>query len=248
MQPIIETAVAPAAVRRKRRNFLVSPSFQWRYVGIAVAGVFVISELMTLLLFSVLHQQARARVFGTGAGHAWENTLVMILAAFSFAAVMGLAFGVWTVFVTHRIAGPLYVVEQHLREMGQGRFPRRRDLRRKDEFKAFYDTFWWAMESIRARHNEQLAAMAKLVELASSAHEGTDDARRRALTMIASDLDGLRWEIIRDLGISGPSAMPSSTPDDARRMAVIADPSAAGSAAPRQRPETQSILNDQSGL
>ncbi|NOT00693.1 MAG: hypothetical protein HOP29_08705 [Phycisphaerales bacterium] len=243
MQPSTETTVAPAAARRTRRNFLVSPSFQWRYVGIAVAGVFVISELMTLLLFSLLHQQAKARAFGPGVGHAWENTLVMILAAFSFAAVMGLAFGVWTVFVTHRIAGPLYVVEQHLRELGQGRFPRRRDLRRKDEFKAFYDTFWWAMESVRARHNEQLSAMAKLVELASSAHDGTDDARRRALSMIASDLDGLRWEIIRDLGITGPTALKASDTDGARRAG-----DAAGPAVSPRRPEAQSVLNDASGM
>ena len=60
-------------------------------------------------------------------------TVIMILLSFfSFFYIIRL---------THRISGPLNVIEQHIDDLLKGEKPELRDLRKKDEFKDFYDKF-----------------------------------------------------------------------------------------------------------
>lgn len=53
-----------------------------------------------------------------------------------------------SIFRTHRISGPLYVMMKYLREMKEGKKPVIRPLRKNDEFKEFYDEFCNAIETM----------------------------------------------------------------------------------------------------
>lgn len=64
------------------------------------------------------------------------NRLVLITIGIAFLAV--LACSLYMVRLTHRIAGPVQVMSRHLQEMIDGREPRFRSLREKDEFKEMY--------------------------------------------------------------------------------------------------------------
>jgi hypothetical protein len=50
------------------------------------------------------------------------------------------------ILVTHAVAGPMYVIKQHLESWGQGQTPSRRPLRKGDEFTDVYDTLHDVLE------------------------------------------------------------------------------------------------------
>lgn len=58
---------------------------------------------------------------------------------------------------THRISGPIYVISNFMKDIIEGRDPKLRPLRNKDELKEFYDLFQDMVKEIRTRghHNKQ---------------------------------------------------------------------------------------------
>lgn len=62
--------------------------------------------------------------------------LMIIIFAFQFVILF-----VVIRFYTHKIAGPLYVMQKYMNELKNGRNPTIRPLRKRDELKAFYDDF-----------------------------------------------------------------------------------------------------------
>ncbi len=169
----------------RRQMRLVNPAFQWKYTASVVLGAFFVYTLMSLMLFWVLHQQARARTLNPIATNAWENTSVIVIAAAAFAVVLAIALGAWSFIMTHRICGPLFVMERYLGELAAGRFPKRRPLRKKDEFKEFYNEFWRAMDAVKARERSHLEAMNRLLNTAQSAAQADDEERQGGLQRLA---------------------------------------------------------------
>lgn len=181
------TVLQPTAKRphkRSSKNLILRPAFQWKYTLMIVVGVFLVSALMGLELFGVLFQQARARVVAMGPTHPGEIRAALVFSTLGFAAVPALAFGVWSIFFTHRMCGPLLVMEGCLAELTEGRFPKRRRLRKKDEFKDFYVVFWRAINAIKARKRSDLKRYTEIMNLAKAAEQGDDDARGHALAQI----------------------------------------------------------------
>ena len=70
-----------------------------------------------------------------------EVPLVVIGFGVAFSLVTAGTLGVWSFIVSHRICGPLFVIERFIGELASGRFPKLRPLRQKDEFKSFYASF-----------------------------------------------------------------------------------------------------------
>lgn len=190
----------PGPPHRLRRRYVLRPGFQWKYTAFAVVSVFIVSELMTLLLFSVLHHQARTRTLAPAAATAWENTIVLVLSGAAFALVLGLVFGGWAILATHRVCGPLFVVESFLKDLARGRFPNRRPLRKKDEFKSFYDSFWDTLYAIKARSRRHLTAVDEAIEITRTLKNADNDARLQALKDLAMRLEAVRDELSQALG------------------------------------------------
>jgi hypothetical protein len=89
-----------------------------------------------------------------------RQMLIVIGAAIIVAAFLGLI----GVLVTHRVAGPIFVLSRYAKVLGEGGFPRMRALRRGDELKGFFEVFREAIEKLRER---QAAEAAQLEELAN---------------------------------------------------------------------------------
>jgi hypothetical protein len=191
---------APARNQRKLRNYLISPAFQWKYTGLVIVGVFLMSALLSVVLFGTLYQQARARVVAPATSHAWANTIVIVVASLSFSTVMALACGVWSIIVTHRIGGPLFVMERTLAELAAGRFPKHRGLRKKDEFKGLYDMLWRAIDASRARQQADFEALTQALDSARSLAAGGGQGRQEALDCLTVQLETLRNRAAEALG------------------------------------------------
>jgi hypothetical protein len=159
---------------------------------------------MSVILAGVLHGRIRTYVLGALQNSepppVSEYAVVLIVSSMAFAVVSALGVGVWTIVFTHRISGPLFILGRWLEELGAGRLPTLRPLRKKDEFKDFYGTFKHAVDKIRVQKEADLERMTEAVDIARKA-VGSDDAiRDRALETVAVRLESLCEEVADALG------------------------------------------------
>ena len=143
--------------------------------------MFAVCSLLSIVLFDMLREQARAGLLQTGAPDVWENTWAIVVSAASFAAITAVVFGVATVLYTHRITGPIYVMRRYLVDLIEGRAPQHRPLRKNDEFKDFYDVFWKAVRAVQTRKQAELDHLTGALDTARSAAQNENQGLKDAL-------------------------------------------------------------------
>ncbi|HEX9307579.1 MAG TPA: hypothetical protein VF894_08815 [Anaeromyxobacter sp.] len=196
-----EASFAPTATPVTRRRYLVDRGFQVKYALLmAVAG------LLVAAVFGVWLHQAHAQATALLAPDPDTRALVersdrLLLGAFAAIAVLlAAALGLLGVVITHRVAGPVFVMGHYLRILADGRFPRMRTLRRSDELKAFFSTFIDAVDLMKvreARHTAVLedavrrmrAAAAVAPELAPAIDALARAAQERRASLAQDDLE-----------------------------------------------------------
>ncbi|HME92368.1 MAG TPA: hypothetical protein VKE49_13145, partial [Myxococcaceae bacterium] len=65
---------------------------------------------------------------------------------------------------THRVAGPIFVMNRYLKYLGEGRIPVTRPLRKNDELKEFYANLMIVIEMLRRQANEEASELAAAVD------------------------------------------------------------------------------------
>ena len=209
----------------RRRKYVIDPGFQWKYAALIAAVVFLISGLMSSLLYGMLHQQARLRAMSPSTYSA-EVTLVLVGFGVAYAVVTAAGVGAWSLIMTHRICGPLFVLERFIRELGQGRIPNIRPLRKKDEFKALYATFTDTVEVLKAHKLADLATLTKVVERANAAADADETACREALRSLTSDVNAMRKALAEAVGAELPNSprSPRSKPEGRPIALAVGEP------------------------
>jgi nitrogen fixation/metabolism regulation signal transduction histidine kinase len=86
-----------------------------------------------------------------------EGALLALTAAMSL--LMAAALGLFGVLITHRVAGPVYVMSHYVSVLARGRFPLMRPLRKRDELKGFFERFQDAIEALRQREADEAATL-----------------------------------------------------------------------------------------
>jgi hypothetical protein len=144
----------------KRRHYLVDRGFQLKY-ALFMAG----AGLAVAAVFGVWIHQAHAQATALLAPDPETRALVersdrLLLGAFAaIAGLLAAALGLLGVVITHRIAGPVFVMGHYLRVLADGRFPRMRTLRRSDELKGFFRTFIDAVDLMKVREAKHTAVL-----------------------------------------------------------------------------------------
>ncbi len=184
----------------RRRQYVINPKLQWRFAAMIGLTVFVMTFIASAILFTVLYNHARARVISPEASLTSLGTMVFVFAAI-FALLSAGALGLWTVLFTHRICGPLYVLQGYFVELTNGLFPRPRPLRKKDEIKEFYDLFARTVDSLRSRKQQQLNALARALHTAAAADPDDLPSCRAALDQVINELEPIRGEAANALGV-----------------------------------------------
>ncbi|MHC4697261.1 MAG: hypothetical protein ACYTFA_11005 [Planctomycetota bacterium] len=185
---------------RQRRKHIINPLFQWKYTLLISGSVFFVSMFISVILFGALNAQVRTMHLDPRASHMWETTLVMAVSAVAFSVLTAGAIGFWSIFLTHRVAGPVFVLERYFREIIAGRLPHVRALRKKDEFKELHDTFSRAVTVMKARYRAELTALTETLETARSSTTGEAARQGDALTEIAGRIEELRVQAAGLLG------------------------------------------------
>lgn len=197
---------------RRWRNYFIKPAFQGKYLALVVVSVFLASTCMSFTLFGLLHHQARARALSMAAPNMGESASTMLLFAGAYAVILALAFGLWSIILTHRIGGPLYVMEGYLAELTAGRFPRMRTLRKRDELRELHEAFRKAVEAMKANRQSDLAALTKALNTAASAVSADDKSREGALLSISAQLEDMCDMLRGSLGFRFDEAPSSPAP------------------------------------
>ncbi len=151
---------AEAGTGEPRRRYLVDRGFQLKYAllmalaGLLVAGIFG-------LWIHQAHVQATALLSPDAETRGLvERSDRLLLGAFvAIALLLATALGLLGVVITHRVAGPVFVMGHYLRVLAEGRFPRMRTLRRSDELKEFFRAFIDAVEAMKLREAKHTAAL-----------------------------------------------------------------------------------------
>jgi len=153
-------ASAVAGTPMARRRYLVDRGFQVKYaVLMAIAG------LLVAAVFGVWLHQAHVQATALLSPDAETRALVersdrLLLGAFvAISLLLAAALGLLGVVITHRVAGPVFVMGHYLQVLAQGRFPRMRTLRRSDELKAFFSAFIESVDAMKAREARHAAVL-----------------------------------------------------------------------------------------
>jgi hypothetical protein len=184
------------SVSHHRRTYLVDRGFQLKYI-VLLAGW----GLVLTALFGLWAHQAQQQVLETVATSAPQQAqvargnreLLWVLAAIS--GLSAIALGLLGFIMTHRVAGPIYVMGHYLTLLAEGRYPPRRALRRDDELRAFHAHFVATLERMKERDaseadrlenavRDMRAALARAPELAR-AIEGLEAEARRLRSALA---------------------------------------------------------------
>lgn len=182
-----------AKATKRRRNYVINPSFQWRHSITIALAVFLVSSIISCVLYGVLHHQARMRMINP-ANYTAEVTGVILLFAVVFSALTAGGVGLWFMLVTHRICGPMHVLKRHLSELAHGRFPQIRPLRRKDEFKDLFATFQEAIDFLKMRRQYELNALSEVMQTVDDAAAQSNGEDSDAFRSVADQLRKIRKE------------------------------------------------------
>ncbi len=194
-------ASAAAGTSGSRRRYLVDRGFQLKY-----ALLMALAGLVVAAIFGVWLHQAHVQATALLSPDAETRALVersdrLLLGAFvAISLLLAAALGLLGVVITHRVAGPVFVMGHYLQVLAEGRFPRMRTLRRSDELKGFFRTFIDAIDMMKireARHTAVLedalrrmrAAAVAAPELAPAIEALARAAQERRAALAQDDLE-----------------------------------------------------------
>lgn len=155
----MDSPAAPAPY--KRRTYLVDRGFQLKYTAILVVVGAAITALFGTMMYqahvAATHMMNLPAAFEAQVSHSYDDHLLWITAA--IAVVMTLSLALFGVLITHRVAGPIFIMARYIRALGDGQWPAMRPLRKNDELKDFFSSFQESVEMMRSRDASDLAAI-----------------------------------------------------------------------------------------
>jgi hypothetical protein len=144
-----------------RRKYLLDAGFQLRYIlrlaALGGGGVLLVGVLAWRAHLSALEGGASPEALAASG-----QTLLWLTGLGALGVALVLAF--FGLVLTHRVAGPVYVMSLYIATLAAGRYPRMRPLRKKDELRGFFDRFSEAVDRIREREAEEVRLLSEVIE------------------------------------------------------------------------------------
>ncbi len=149
----------------RRKQFLINRAFQIKYtVIIAIIGI-IIAVLWGTLFYKASKENSQQMLMLVQMDpnlssmsdiikdklDKEDNRIMFYLIAFVVAIFLSLV--IWGILITHRIAGPIFIISRYIDSITDGKIPETRPLRKKDELKEFFEKFNRMLEAIKEREN-----------------------------------------------------------------------------------------------
>jgi hypothetical protein len=196
-----------------RRHVLVDRGFQLKYALLMAAAGLAVAAIFGLWLHQA-HAQATALLTQDPEVKGLvERSDHLLLSAFAgIALLLAAALGLLGVVITHRVAGPVFVMGHYLQVLAEGRFPRMRTLRKSDELKQFFRVFTDAVEAMKAREARHAAVLEDAVRRMREA-EGRAPELAPAIAALEAAARERRAALARDDEEPTPFAVPAPRRD-----------------------------------
>ncbi len=135
-----------------KREYLVDRGFQLKYALIFGAAAFAVALVGGAVMYGALQSTIRELVLPPELWRQLSDSAVhMVATVIGTSVAIGVVIGLFALVLTHRVAGPIYVMTRYIAVLADGHFPKMRKLRSSDEFKELFDLFQKSVEFIRTR-------------------------------------------------------------------------------------------------
>lgn len=184
------TTPAPSAFHKRRvKNYLINTKLQLRFASWLLAVAATISVVLGWVLWRSYAETSRVVALmdpevadSLAAAFASEDRVRMIWLAVALAVVLICLLG-FAVVMTHRIAGPAFVIARTCRQVADGNLERPRPLRERDMLVELGDDVAHMVDALRERDEaERDRIVAALAALSNPAWSGDD--RKRGLAAL----------------------------------------------------------------
>lgn len=95
-------------------------------------------------------------------------------------ALMVVLIGMFGIYFTHKVAGPIFKMKRLLKQVGDGNLAVETKLRKGDELQSFFETFASMVESLRARQRKEIEELDGAMEVARAAGASAESVARVA--------------------------------------------------------------------
>ncbi len=172
------TAAPASRAVQGRRTYVIDRGFQLKYTVMLVVLGAAISSLFAAMTYLVhLDAERGLPPIPEIQEHFLRADSTLVVLMVGITVLMAGALALLGILITHRVAGPIYVMSHYVSILAKGRFPLMRPLRKQDELKEFFDRFQQAVELMRTREVEEANSLEKALSALEPLAQ-TDEARR----------------------------------------------------------------------
>jgi len=183
------------AKRPVRRTFLLDRKFQLKYTLIIVIVGVAVSAFLGYFIYELnLKNRELLNIDAEMVDRVEQINNQTLFYLFGFVALMALFLFTWGIFITHKVAGPLFVISKYLRDIADGKLPTTRSLRRGDELKAFFDTFAEMVTSLRQRRQDEAAVFKQHLQAVRKSNDTGLTSSADAIEKLILDRESLDSE------------------------------------------------------
>jgi hypothetical protein len=153
----------------RRRQYIVDRSFQIKYTLLIALIGGVISAVFGAWMWDSTRTASELLVLGDIPGGELLREQIRADQAhlpylyIGITCLMMAALGLLGVLITHRVAGPAFVMGRYLGVVADGAYPSLRPLRRRDELKDFFDAFERAVVTLKERDRSEADALEEVI-------------------------------------------------------------------------------------
>jgi len=180
--------------KRRLRNYLINRKVQLTITAVmlcvscgltALLGVFwyteirKASEVIRINAITTLGPDA-ASALGTELQAADQLRLLLLV---GFAVLLALLICAYGIIMSHRIAGPLFKIDKHMKDITEDRLYKLWSLRRGDQLQDFFATFERMHHALRTRARQDIALLSDVIAALETGTGPADQlpALRRAM-------------------------------------------------------------------
>lgn len=144
----------------KRKIVIIDKVLQFRYAGVIIASMILVIGLIWSLAFYYIHSHKDLLDALPGSEAIVFSFAKYLLAVMLFFVVF---VSVYSIFVSHKFAGPIYRFKKTLEELATGDLTARAFLRERDELNDVRETLNAAIKSIHTRMKQDKSKIKDVV-------------------------------------------------------------------------------------
>ncbi len=156
--------------RRRRTQYLVARGFQIRFSLFLIVVGLTISAIVGFILYGMLIK-TQSLLIGTGIttsphvidylSHQRSTYLYSLLGIFVCVILALMIFGI---FVSHRLAGPIFAISRKMNELCHGNFNATLELRSADEFQELKEVYNTLVHALQNQVKSELIKVQSVIE------------------------------------------------------------------------------------